>query len=385
MEALEYLDSVRAAHPELSDWCNSLSDLYQMKYWENLNCEILRFVFLPHFQTGEDLITLYHNFIIHFETEIHPLTIAFIAAKVSNRYLERDAGVDYLKGVIERLQSTNHIHVEETVIFINMQIAIFNLEKGNHKECRNLLDSGKTTLDRMIGVDPSVYSHYYWALCQYNAFQQDPDEFYKNIILSLTYISLESLSESHKLDIVFHLTVSAMSGENIYNFGELLEHPIIQGILGSPNEWFYHIIEAFNSGNIVRYQELYSVHKAILGSKPALEKNEKLAEKINILWLMEYFFSRPPKDRIIQLTIIAELMKVTVRDVEHLLMKSLSADLMEGVIDEVDGTVHVTWVRPRYLGITQIKYLRNQLANWLGKVQGVITSVETLTPELEEL
>ncbi|GKD34879.1 serine/arginine-rich splicing factor RS2Z32, partial [Tanacetum coccineum] len=40
------------------------------------------------------------------------------------------------------------------------------------------------------------------------------------------YTSVESLSDSFKLDLAFDLSLSALLGENVYNFGELLAHPI---------------------------------------------------------------------------------------------------------------------------------------------------------------
>lgn len=62
-------------------------------------------------------------------------------------------------------------------------------------------------------------------------------------------------------------------------------------LLGTKVEWLYYILQAFNSGDLVRYQELCRVHKAALSAQPALVENDKkLLEKINILCLMEIFF-----------------------------------------------------------------------------------------------
>jgi len=56
-------------------------------------------------------------------------------------------------------------------------------------------------------------------------------------------------------------------------------------------EWLYYILQAFNSGDLVRYQELCQVHNDALSAQPALVQNEqKLLEKINILCLMEIIF-----------------------------------------------------------------------------------------------
>ncbi|MBA0709627.1 hypothetical protein Golax_024653 [Gossypium laxum] len=153
--------------------------------------------------------------------------------------------------------------------------------------------------------------------------------------------------------------------------------------MGTKVEWLYYILQSFNSGNLVRYEELCRVHNAALSAQPALVENEKkLLEKINILCLMEIIFSRPSDDRTIPLKVIAERTKLSIEDVEYLLMKSLSVRLIEGIIDQVEGTIHVSWVQPRVLGIPQIKSLRDRLDNWMGKVHNAWLSIEAETPDL---
>ncbi|KAK1358170.1 hypothetical protein POM88_051426 [Heracleum sosnowskyi] len=62
----------------------------------------------------------------------------------------------------------------------------------------------------------------------------------------------------------------------------------LQSLLEIKVEWLYYILEAFNSGDFVRYQELCRVHNAARSAQPALVEDEKkLLEKINILCLME--------------------------------------------------------------------------------------------------
>ncbi|XP_052881469.1 26S proteasome non-ATPase regulatory subunit 13 homolog A isoform X1 [Gossypium arboreum] len=433
MAALQYLESLRNEHPELADWYSSLADLYQKKLWHQLTLKLEQFVALTVFQAGDALIQLYHNFITDFETKINLLKLAHFAVIVSRQYSDKEASTSYLEGVIEKLQATKEQRIEEPIIYIKMQIAKFKLEQGDQKECKKLLDDGKSTLDSMTDIDPSVYASYYWVSSQYHKFRQEFADFYRSALLYLAYTSVASLSESFKLDLAFDLSLSALLGDNIYNFGELLAHPIITSLLGTRVEWLYHILQAFNSGDLARYQELCHVHNAALRAQPALVENEKkLSEKINILCLMEIIFSRPSEDRTIPLKVIAERTKLSIEDVEHLLMKSLSVScilyksslsisfsyellhhcmhliafmstttsyrmdylynlsfesqlqvhLIEGTIDQVEGTVHVSWVQPRVLGIPQIKSLRDRLDNWVGKVQTAWLSIEAETPDL---
>ncbi|GER26784.1 26S proteasome regulatory subunit family protein [Striga asiatica] len=391
MAALQYLETLRNAHPELSEWYNALSDLYQRKLWHQLTLKLEQFVALALFQAGDALIQLYNNFISEFETKINLLKLAHFAVIVSRQYSEKEAAINYLEGVIEKLRNTRESRIEEPILYIKMQIGLSKLEQGDQKECKKLLDAGKSTLDSMTDIDPSVYASYYWVSSQYHKSRQEFAEFYRSGLLYLAYTSVESLSEPFKLDLAFDLSLSALLGDNIYNFGELLAHLIvststavlIKSLLGTKLEWLYYILEAFNTGDLGRYQELCRVHGAALSTQPALVQNEKkLVEKINILCLMEIIFSRPAEDRTIPLSIIAEQTKLTVEDVEYLLMKSLSVHLIEGIIDQVEGTVYVSWVQPRVLGIPQIKSLCDKLDNWVDKVHTALLSVEAETPDL---
>jgi len=145
------------------------------------------------------LIQLYHNFITDFETKINLLKLAHFAVIVSRQYSEKEAAIGYLEAVIEKLQATREQRIEEPILYIKMQIAIFKLEQGDQKESKRLLEDGKTTLDSMTDIDPSVYANYYWVSSQYHKTRQEFAEFYKSALLYLAYTSVESLSESFKL------------------------------------------------------------------------------------------------------------------------------------------------------------------------------------------
>ncbi|XP_072984522.1 26S proteasome non-ATPase regulatory subunit 13 homolog B-like [Typha latifolia] len=383
MAALQFLESQRESRPELADWYNALGDLYQRKLWHQLTLKLDQFVALAVVQAGDALIQLYNNFISDFETKINLLKLAHFTVVVSRQYSEKDVAISYLEGVIAKLRDTQDMRIEEPILYVKMQIATLNLEKINQKECKKFLDEGKSTLDSMTDVDPSVHASYYWVSSQYHKSRQEFAEFYKSALLYLAYTTVDSLSESFKLDLAFDLSLAALLGDNIYNFGELLAHPIINSLLGTKVEWIYHILQAFNAGNLVQYQEICRLHTADLNAQPALVQNErKLLEKINILCLMEIIFCRPSEDRTIPLSIISEQTKLSIEDVEYLLMKSLSVHLIEGIIDQVEGTVYVSWVQPRVLGISQIKSLRDRLDTWVGKVRAALLSVEAETPDL---
>lgn len=398
MAALKYLEMQRAEQPELSEWYSSLADLYERRLWHQLTLKLEQFVALAVLQAGDTLIKLYHNFISDFETKINLLKLAHFSVIVSRKYAEGDVAVHFLEEVIEKLgasrekrieepsdkfRTSKDRRIEEAILYVKMQIAALKLQQGDRKHCKTLLEEGKTTLDSMTDVDPSVHASVHWVSSQFHKSRQEFADFYKSALLYLAYTSVETLAGPFKLDLAFDLSLAALLGDHIYNFGELLAHPIVKSMLGTESEWLYFILEAFNAGDLTKYQELCRVYNAALTAQPALVENEKkLWEKINILCLMELIFSRPSEERTIPLSIIAERTKLSLDAVEHLLIKSLSVHLIEGVIDQVDGTVRVSWVQPRVLGIPQITALRDRLDTWLQKVHTTLLAVEAETPDL---
>lgn len=158
-------------------------------------------------QAGDALIQLYHNFITDFETKINLLKLAHFAVIVSRQYSEREAAISYLEGVIEKLRNTRELRIEEPILYIKMQMALYKLEQGDQKESKKLLEEGKSTLDSMTDIDPSVYASYYWVSSQYYKARQEFAEFYKSALLYLAYTSVESLSDSFKLVSDFHLSL----------------------------------------------------------------------------------------------------------------------------------------------------------------------------------
>lgn len=49
------------------------------------------------------------------------------------------------------------------------------------------------------------------------------------------------------------LGFAALLGENIYNLGELLAHPILHALENTAEVWIKHVLDAFNEGNIDKF------------------------------------------------------------------------------------------------------------------------------------
>ncbi|CAE7661276.1 psmD13 [Symbiodinium pilosum] len=68
--------------------------------------------------------------------------------------------------------------------------------------------------------------------------------------------------------------------------------------------------------------------------------------------------------------------------VEHLVMRSMCAELIRGQIDEVSEMVTVTWVKPRILDPVRIDLMRERMDAWASQTGLLLEHLEQVTPEL---
>jgi 26S proteasome regulatory subunit N9 len=161
---------------------------------------------------------------------------------------------------------------------------------------------------------------------------------------------------------------------SIYNFGELLLHPILNTLVNE-DEWLCKLLFAFNRGDLAAYDALAG---RISENHLLSEHKEALRQKIYLAALTETVFRRPPHDRAMSFRSIAEETKVRPDEIEHLIMKALSLGLLRGSIDQVDEIARINWVQPKVLDMKQIENMRlrlqewdssvNQLGNWIESV-----------------
>uniref|UniRef100_A0A8C9UCA0 26S proteasome non-ATPase regulatory subunit 13 n=2 Tax=Passeroidea TaxID=175121 RepID=A0A8C9UCA0_SERCA len=227
-------------------------------------------------------------------------------------------------------------------------------------------------LNTLPGVT-SVHSRFYDLSSKYYQTVGNHAAYYKDALRFLGCIEVKDLPVSEQQERAFTLGLAGLLGEGVYNFGELLMHPVLESLRSTDRQWLIDTLFAFNSGNVETFQAL----KSAWGQQPDLAANEALLlQKIQLLCLMEMTFTRPANHRQLTFEEIAKSAKVTVNEVELLVMKALSVGLVKGSIDEVDKRVHMTWVQPRVLDLQQIKGMKDRLEFWCTDVRSMEMLVE---------
>mmetsp|Transcript_31111 Transcript_31111/g.80344 ORF Transcript_31111/g.80344 Transcript_31111/m.80344 type:complete len:388 (+) Transcript_31111:285-1448(+) len=375
--AVALLEALQVQHPGLGEYFSRFADLYQRKLWHQLTLLLEEAIALPEFQAGDLLVQLYASFVSDFAYKINLLQLAHIVTAVAKRYGDLGAAAAFIEGEAAKLKEQKLPRSEQPVLYLAMQVAQYHLQMGEVTKCRDAVAEGKAALDAIDDVDPSVSASVHYVSSQYHKHAKNFAEFYKSSLLYLAYVSSDVLPAEYKVSLAVDISLAALLGENVYSFGELLQHPIINALEGTPYAWLREFIHCFNAGDLHRYDELCTQHAAVLNAQPALVENERfLREKITIMSLLALIFSLPSENRIIALQTIADRAKLSLDGVEFLLMKTMSKHLIEGVIDQVDGSVAVSWVQPCVLTMPQISELKARLGGWIGKVDGATLVLE---------
>ncbi|XP_043561647.1 26S proteasome non-ATPase regulatory subunit 13 isoform X2 [Chiloscyllium plagiosum] len=303
------------------DW-QQMEELYNKKLWHQLTVQLQNFVQNPCFATGDGLI---------------------------------------------KVKSS-----DEAVILCKTAIGALKLNVGDLPVTKKTIEEVDEMLTNLPGVT-SVHGRFYDLSSKYYQIVGNHASYYKDALRFLGCIDIKDLPVAEHQERAFTLGLAGLLGEDVYNFGELLMHPVLESLRTTDKQWLIDTLHAFNSGNVEKFQAL----KASWGQQPDLRANElRLMQKIQLLCLMEMTFTRPANHRQLTFKEISQIAKVPISEVELLVMKALSVGLVKGSIDEVDERVHMTWVQPRVLDLQQIKGMKDRLDYWCEDVKNVALLVE---------
>ncbi|KAL6782861.1 RPN9 [Auxenochlorella protothecoides x Auxenochlorella symbiontica] len=372
-----YLQETASRRPDLAEDLTTLGELYHKKLWHELSVKLEELINTPRLQEDGVLIALYQNFIASFAPHINLLKLAVFAVAASKQIKNPDEGVAFLQDVITGLENLKLAAAVQPILYLKMHVAQYDQAAGRWEEANKALEAGEKQLQGLQEVDPSVSAAVHYVAMSHHKAQQQYGDFYKAALLYLAHVRQETLPADTRLALAVDVSLAALLGKTVYSFGELLLHPIVEVLQNSAFAWLYELLVAFNNGDIHGYDSLCVTHAAKLNAQPALVQHERqLREKITILSLTEMVSSLPAEDRTLTLEAIGQRTKLPLDGVEFLLMKALSLHLLEGVIDQVAGTVQVSWVQPRVLTMDQVQRLKGRLDAWVGQVAGVQLSLQ---------
>jgi len=165
--------------------------------------------------------------------------------------------------------------------------------------------------------------------------------------------------------------------------GELVEQKVLKSLEGTEHDFLYQLIKACDVGDTSAYDSLIASNQDRINNIPEISRNLTLIkEKVSILGLVELVFQRSKGERNIPFSLIAERSKISSDEVELLAMRTMRLGLIKGVLDEVEQTFRVHWVKPRVLDLSRVDMIRNRLDTWTDNINTTLVEMEQTHPDL---
>ncbi|EFO85768.1 hypothetical protein GCK72_005384 [Caenorhabditis remanei] len=352
-----------AKGPIADDW-KTLNDYYSKKLWHQLTVLTRSLVKKPKFVADVDLAEFYDNFISEWELRANPLQLVEICIPIAQSIATKDRpkSLEFLakigKVVNKDKIAIARLHTGE--IESKLETKDQNGQIVDLKGIRVQIDSTQHEVDSLVGVT-EVHAPFYRVSSLYLREVGDFAGYYREALRYLGVEDAKNLSEEQKQVHAVLLGFAALLGENVHNFGELLAHPILKSLDGTRERWIVDVLLAFNAGDLPRFFSL----EGDWGSWDDLKRQKDfLTAKIRLMAIMELALARPTKARTVSFKEIATKCQIPFDEVEFLVMKALSKDLIRGDINQVEQVVYVSWVQPRVLDNAQIMLMATRVSEW---------------------
>jgi len=369
----KFFNDIKASSsPELATQWAQVEELYNKKLWHQLTLKLDSLVKEPSLK--DKLVTIYEEFVADFEARLNPLSLVQIGQVVVEQYTSPEEAIAFVERIQEKIKMSNEAFALSKVLIGRIKLHKFEQQK----ETKAIIEEVEELLSEVDGVSP-VHSHFYLLASDLYRIQGKHAEFYRSSLRFLGCTDVTELTKEEQAKHAFFLALAALLGDKVFNFGELLAHPVLQALKGTDNEWLVDLLFAFNSGDVAKFRQL----KPKWATQPDLLANENLLfEKVCLLCLMEMTFRREANQRQIKFAEIAAATTLPEDQVEMLIMKTLSQGLVKGKINQVDGSVALTWVQPRVLDSSQVASMVSKIDNWAASVQSMELLIENKAGEI---
>ncbi|QLL30737.1 hypothetical protein HG536_0A05520 [Torulaspora globosa] len=366
------------ADPELAPLFLEFEELYEQKLWHQLTERLT--VFFDDSRSIPLRLRVYCNFVSKFHDKINQLSVVEFLLQSLKTHEDHDESLKFLteleqsfKDIDAKKQRNDGLKDHENgCLLIEIEIARIYLSKNELVKSRDLLDELEKLLDQRDAMPLKVTNAFYLANAEYYRLKQDFNSFYYTSLLYLSTIPQQEKQPEEDADkykeLAYNLSIAALLGDKIYNFGELLRHPIMKSIINdSAYKWLFDLLNALTVGDFDQFDSLIGVQ---IPKVPILSEHESfLRQKICLMTLVESVFAK--NIRTLSFDDIAEATHLPKSNIEHLVMRAISLNLIKGSIDQVNELVSVTWVQPRIINAEQIARMKDKLVEWSEEVSAL--------------
>ncbi|KAM3122619.1 hypothetical protein ACQ2H7_004184 [Candidozyma auris] len=364
-----------------------LEDFYERKLWNQLTLALEELYQNPESSIGTLRQQIFSSFLSQFQNKLNQIKLVdFLLRSFDDDQVCYDKLIELKSSMVAELTKKHGtrkpdnldelINNEEAVIYVNLQIARYALILNDSVSADEILESVGDKFESTLQNEFSakINAAFYLTKCQYYKIHENYNLFYTNGLLYLS--SLDSpLPLDQQIKFCYDLCIAALLGNKIYNFGELILHDILKVISDQSSEyfWLYNLITNLNAGNLAKFNEWLQVS---MSKSPFLAHHKTfLHQKIVIMSLLEKISTEQATNKRLSFKSISDVTGTPIDEVELLIIKCFSLNLIKGYINQIQQVLVVTWLQPRILNLDQVKTLYNHLVEWDSRVENLAKDV----------
>jgi 26S proteasome regulatory subunit N9 len=281
---------------------------------------------------GNELIVFYEKLVQKLNFRLNPIKYVMITIYCSRQYESIEDAIKFLESAKDRLKGN-----ADALFLLEISQADKQLALGQHHDCFEHLNKIKADVNQHADVDAKVFSGLANVYGLYYKRKDDHENYYKSCLQYLAYTPSSEMSEKEKKELSIKMGMSILLGKNVYNISELLDKDVINSLVGSDFEWLFYMMKTLGQGKIQEFMDTVNNNQDYISKFPNIVKEMTyLEQKVRIIAFLEMIFECGKDERSIPFAWIAQICNVEAVDVELLVMKAMSLDLIRGTIDEVE-------------------------------------------------
>lgn len=127
--------------------------------------------------------------------------------------------VNFLNEIIKKVDTDE---TKDVYVLAVMESAYFKLRLNQVDEVKKAIDESEKILDGFDSVETVVHASFYRVSAEYYKVKANYAQYYKSALLYLACIDIQELTVNERIERAYDLSLAALLGDMIYNFGELV-------------------------------------------------------------------------------------------------------------------------------------------------------------------
>jgi 26S proteasome regulatory subunit N9 len=128
--------------------------------------------------------------------------------------------LEFLTTFVTKLKAEEK--AKDAYVLILSESVVYKLLLNQLEQSKEDLKEAEAILEKLPQTDPTINASYYRVSADYYKVTKGYQQYYHNALLFLSSINVDELLVKEKQDRAFDLCMSALLGEGLYNFGELV-------------------------------------------------------------------------------------------------------------------------------------------------------------------